>query len=139
MEHVLLSGDERSRIATRSEREARRHSEAITKRLAQLEEEQAEAAQQLEALEAELCQATVKRPTAAQVQALWTQVLDLWDLIKELDRETLLRGIVRRVLVQEKGRVLVELSPVVEDHGLMLALSADLGAGVGFEPTASRL
>jgi recombinase/recombinase-like zinc beta ribbon protein len=116
-----------------------RQSQAIKDRLAKLEDEQAMVEEQLARVEADLEQATVKRPTAAQVQAAWTRLLDLWGDATEEERETILQALVKCVVANEKGRVLLELVPVPEAHGQMFALNADMGAGVGFEPTTSRL
>lgn len=107
--------------------------------LEKAEQKQNEIFQQLEVVEEQIAKATVKRPTAEQVQADWMQMLELWDDVTEEERAELLAGLVRKVEVKQKNLVYLELSPITEVRGSMLALKRDLGAGVRLELTTFGL
>ncbi len=86
--------------------------------LQRLEQEQDEVCRSLCTIEQEIEQATLKRPTPKQVQQSWGVILQVWDTLPEDERTEVMGGLVKRVDVTGKDRVLLELSPVVEVHGL---------------------
>lgn len=85
--------------------------------LERLEKEQTEVLQALERVEREIRQATIKRPTAEQVQSVWSQVVALWPELTEEERETVLVSVVQRVEVNEKNLVHLQLSPIADARG----------------------
>ncbi len=95
--------------------------------------------QQISQAEQEITAATVKRPTAAQLQAVWGRVVALWPTMTEEEREDVLGGLLDYVEVKTKDRVLLQFLPIAEVHGRMLVPKRQLGAGVGLEPTTSGL
>jgi len=111
----------------------------IMNRLALLEKQQQETREELARVETELDLATIKRPTAEQVQEAWSLVGELWDELTEEERTELLGGLVKEVQVTEKNRGLLKLSPVAEVHGSWFAIKSRMGAGVGLEPTTYGL
>ncbi len=107
--------------------------------LERLEREQEDACGQLRSIEAEIAAATIKRPTAKQVQEAWGEVIDVWEDMTEEDRQDALGGLLASVEVKEKDRVFLQFNPIAEVHGQMLALNSQMGAGVGLEPTTYGL
>lgn len=106
--------------------------------LARLEEDRI-VAEQLEAVEHDIAEATLKRSTAAQVQACWGTAVDVWPDLTEEERAERLGSLVQDVEVKAKDRVLLRLIPIAEVHGQLLAINSPMGAGVGFEPTTFGL
>ena len=107
--------------------------------LERLEKEQDELCQQVEAIDGEIAAATIKRPTAEQVQQVWRSLVDLWDVLTEEERTEALGGLLERVEIKEKDRVRLQFFPIAEAHGQLLALNSQMGAGVGLEPTTFGL
>ena len=105
-----------------------RGSDLIMNRLALLEKQQKETRDELARVEEELDLATIKRPTAEQVQEAWSMVGELWDELTEEERTELLGGLVKEVQVTTKNRVLLKLSPVAEVHGHWFAIKSRMGA-----------
>ncbi len=116
-----------------------RGSGLILNRLEQLEKQQQETREELARADEELDLMTIKRPTAEQVAEVWGQVGELWDELTEVERAELLGGLVKEVVVTEKNRVLLKLSPVAEGHGSWFAIKSEMGAGAGLEPATFRL
>ena len=107
--------------------------------LERLEAEQDDLCRKLVDIEGEIAQATVKRPTAEQVQQDWEEVLKAWKDWSEQDRTEALGSLVACVEVTEKNRVHLRFTPIADVHGQMLALTSQMGAGVGLEPTTFGL
>ena len=83
---------------------------------------------QLTQIEAEIAQATVKRSTAAQVQGVWGEVLAAWKDWSE-QRTDALGVLMQEVVVTQKDRGHLRLSPIASVHGQLLAISSQMGAG----------
>ena len=115
------------------------NSRSLLATLERLETEQDDLCCQLAQIEAEIAQATVKRPTAAQVQGIWGEVLDYWKGWSEQQRTDALGALMQEVVVTEKNRVHLRFTQFAEVHGQMLALNSQMGAGVGLEPTTFGL
>ena len=104
------------------------NSRSLLATLERLETEQDDLCRQLAQIEAEIAQATVKRPTAAQVQEIWGEVLDYWKGWSEQQRTDALGALMQEVVVTEKNRVHLRFTQFAEVHGQMLALNSQMGA-----------
>jgi site-specific DNA recombinase len=113
--------------------------ESLVQRIEALENEGKEVIRRIQQLDEEIEMSVVKRPTAEMVQQVWSMIPNLWDEISESERTELIGSILKEVVVNQKDRVTLKLSPVAEVHGLKFATSEKLGAGVGFEPTTFGL
>ncbi len=107
--------------------------------LQKLEAEREEICAELDRVEGQIEQATVRRPTAQEVQEVWSQVAELWEFLEGEERRQLVEGLVEQVEVHEKGRASMRLRPITEGHGLKFGTSPYMGAGTGFEPATFRL
>ena len=96
--------------------------------LERLEREHDDACCQLHSIETEIAAATIKRPTAEQVQGVWSEFVDLWPDMSEEDRQDTLGGLVATVEIKEKDRVFLQFNPIAEVRGQMLALNSQMGA-----------
>lgn len=115
-------------------------SEAIYTALAKAEAERAEVEVRIRDLDEQLARATVKRPTAEQVQGVWQDVVRLWALLSEDEQKALAVTWVERVDVVGKNKATLRLRVVPQGcQPSKFALNEQVGAGVGFEPTTSRL
>jgi site-specific DNA recombinase len=112
---------------------------SLLERLATLEQDALEVTSALNKADLELEAATVDRPTAAQVQASWGAVLDIWTELTEDERVEILGALVEDVEVITKDRVILRLAPFAELHGHKLAINSHLGAGVRLELTTFGL
>lgn len=90
---------------------------SLVSRLGEREAERENIIRQIARLDRQAKESTVVRPTAAQVQEVWAQVDELWADLTEEERLQLLSGIVRRVEVKTKDRVLLDCLPIAENHG----------------------
>ena len=115
------------------------NSRSLVATLERLEAEQDDLCHQIVDIDAEIAQATVKRPTAAQVQELWVEVLDAWEGWSEQERTDALGSLLQEVVVKEKDRVYLRFTQFAEVHGQMLALKSQMGAGAGLEPATFGL
>lgn len=108
--------------------------------LEQREQEYLELQQSLAVIDAEIARATVKRPTAEQVQAVWLEFLRLWDHATDEEREMLIGHFVKRVEVKDKKTasmwVEIHIEAVLFSE---FAINSDLGAGTGLEPVTFGL
>lgn len=86
-----------------------------------------------------IARSTAKRPTAQQVQAVWTSALSLWEQADDDQRQTILRGLVQRVEMRDKDRAVVSISPFFYSEPLGFGTTEKMGAGIGFEPMTSGL
>lgn len=97
--------------------------------LGKLEREQEETNALLEEKQNEIAAATVKRPTAEQVQQVWGNLLSLWDTLTEPERGEVLQAVVVGVEVTEKKRVTLELATIPAAHASWFNLTYGMGAG----------
>lgn len=115
------------------------NSRSLLATLERLEAEQDQLCRQIADIESEIARATVKRPTAAQVQEFWGEALDAWKEWSEQERTDALGCLLQEVVVTEKDRVHLRFTAIADVHGQMLALTSQMGAGVGLEPTTFGL
>lgn len=104
-------------------------SPAIRAALSKVEAEQKEVNQQLIRTDQEIESATIKRPTAKQVQESWSEIEELWGDVLEDERQELLASFVTQVEVKQKDRASMKLLPIPEGHGLKFVTRSQLGAG----------
>ncbi len=104
-----------------------------------METEKQAVCEQLARVEQEIEVATVKRPTAAQVQEAWLEMLTLWDEGTEEERQELAAAFVMQVDVKEKDRASMELRATPTGYGQKFVTKSQMGAGVGLEPTTFGL
>jgi site-specific DNA recombinase len=116
-----------------------RMSTAIMDALEKVEAEKQLVCEQLEQLEQEIEVATVKRPTASQIQEVWSEMLLLWDEGTEEERQEIAAAFVVRVDVKEKDRASMELMATPTGYGQKFVTKSQMGAGVGLEPTTFGL
>lgn len=90
-------------------------------------------------LDSEIEAATKLKPKAADVQAVWLQALELWELTTPEERVELMQSLVERVEIKEKDLAVVKMVSISEMPGQLFGTTIKLGAGVGFEPTTSGL
>ena len=108
-----------------------RDSPAITAALAKVEAESEAITQQMEQVDQEIRRATIKRPTATQVQEAWGRVLEVWAVLSEEERCDLLGSLVKKVEITEKESITIELLPMPIGYSPQFALDSHLGAGDG--------
>lgn len=107
--------------------------------LEKVEAEKQAVCEQLAQVEQEIEVATVKRPTAAQVQEVWSEMLALWDEGTEEERQELTAAFVTRVEVKEKDRASMELMATLTGYGQKFVTKSQMGAGAGLEPATFGL
>lgn len=112
---------------------------SIHARLDKLEQDEKALVEQLATVENGIQQATLKRPTAEQVQAAWGSVLEVWPDLTEEEKAELLSELVQEVVIKSKDRVFLRLSALAEVHGHFLAINSHMGAGAGLEPATFGL
>lgn len=115
-----------------------RGSDAVFDALAKIEGEIREVKARVGDAALRVAQASAKRPTAAQVQAAWGQVLDLWPHMTGEERTRVLGGLVERVEIVSKNEIHLELRPFpdmvlggsqcAQGSDEIFALSAEMGA-----------
>lgn len=124
-------------------------------RLERLEQEQDNINLSLQTIEDEIAAETRKCPTSDEVQESWSKYLSLWEQANDEEREILFSALVQKVTVNEKDHVTIQLSPVVDIHGLFsqryiepeeskppsgkFDITYRLGAGAGLEPATFGL
>ena len=78
----------------------------------------------------QIAMSTIKRPTAADVQAIWREVLELLEDATEAERKTLLSRFVRKVEVTDKNKASLQIvGPIAGTLDGKFALHANMGAG----------
>lgn len=107
--------------------------------LEKVEAEKQAVCEQLAQVEQEIEVATVKRPTAAQVQEVWSEMLALWDEGTEEERQELTAAFVTWVEVKEKDRASMELMATPTGYGQKFVTKSQMGAGAGLEPATFGL
>ncbi len=108
-----------------------RATELIFNRLEMLQAERHQITKELKQMETQITKATVKRPTAEQVCSAWGQITDLWGVLTESERKEVLGGLVQEIVVIQKDRVHLRLSPIASVHGQFIAINSQMGAGSG--------
>lgn len=98
--------------------------------LEKVEAEKQGVSEQLARVEQEIELATVKRPTVAQVQEAWSEMLSLWDEGTEEERQELAATFVTRVEVKEKDRASMELMATPTGYGQKFVTNSYMGAGI---------
>ena len=117
-----------------------RSSDAIFGALAKAEAELKEVEAKMAAAEEQIARSTVQRPTAAQVQAVWGELLALVEKAPEEDKHLLLSRFIVRVEITGKNKASLRLRVATEGtHGPKFSSENNMGAGVGFEPTTFGL
>ena len=119
-----------------------RMSDALLSALDKAEAEKEVVTRQIEEADQEIATATILRPTAAQVQEAWGEVLRVWEVLTEDERGDLLGSIVQVVEMTEKESVTLELLPTshsLMDYSHRFELKSRLGAGAGLEPATFGL
>ena len=115
-------------------------SPAITAALDQCEAELGSVEQLLAAADMTMDLATIKRPTAAEIQAVWAEFLELWKEATEAERKTLMARFVRRVEVTGKNKASLQIvGTIARTPDVKFALRAKMGAGAGLEPATFGL
>ncbi len=71
----------------------------------------------------------IKRPTAAQIQKVWTEALEVWKDVTEEERQEILAAFVTRVEVKEKDRASMELQAIPTGYGQKFVTKSQMGAG----------
>ena len=105
-----------------------RATELIFNRLESLQAERRKITEELERMDKEIAKATVKRPTAEQVCMAWGRIVDLWEVLTEEERQEVLGGLVQEIVVTQKDRVHLRLSPIASVHGQLFAINSQMGA-----------
>ncbi len=106
----------------------------IFNRLEALENEKQQVSEELARLEMEIAKVTVKRPTAEMVCSAWGQVVRAWPVMSESERQEVLGGLVQEIVVTQKDRVHLQLSPIASVHGQFIAINTQMGAGRSRSP-----
>ena len=120
MNYWLLTMDVRHRALSQAEA-YERDAELTFNRLEVLQEGRRQVSEELERLEMEIAKATIKRPTEEQVCAAWG--------LTEDERQEALGSLVQEVVVTQKDRVHLRLSPIASVHGQFIAINSEMGAG----------
>jgi len=107
--------------------------------LDKLEIEQSTLTAKIEETDREIESALIERPTAALVQEVWGRINEIWKVLSHDERGDLMKAFVQKVEMTDKERVTLELLPYPTSHAHWFALSSNLGAGVGLEPTTFGL
>ena len=116
-----------------------RSSNYLLDALEKLEVEKQAVCAQMEVIEGEIEMATIKRPTAVQIQEAWTEAMDLWKDVTEDERQEIMAAFVTRVDVKEKDRASMELQAIPTGYGQKFVTKSQMRAGVGLEPTTFGL
>ncbi len=82
------------------------------------EREEQEIAEELARLDGEIKENTLARSEAKDVQAYWSEFMELWPYLSHAEQVEVIGHVVKRVVAHEKGRVLLELNPMGWEHGL---------------------
>lgn len=115
-----------------------RMSDALLNALSKAEADKEEISQQLMQADRDLRAATIKRPTAAQVQEAWGSIQRVWKVLTEEERADLLGSFVQSVEITEKENVTLELLPKshsLDSYSNGFALKSEMGAGTGITYT----
>jgi hypothetical protein len=103
-------------------------SEKLLAALLKAEAEIKQAGEELDALDRAIAVATVKRPTAEQVQAGWRELLEAWETATDAERSDLMQAVVERVEIKEKAKAAVRLFPITQRPSGKFVTNSKLGA-----------
>ncbi len=124
-------------------------SPAITAALDQCEAELSAVEQLLAAADIAMDLTTITRPTAAEIQGVWSEFLDLWEEATATERKTMMSRFVRRVDVTDKNKASLQIVGAIAGTldvkfatksrmGAAINPGANNFAGVGFEAMVQR-
>jgi len=82
-----------------------------------MEDKQAMLDAELRRIDMEIKETTLKRPTAAQVQAFWSEFVDLWPEMTDEEKREMIGLVVKRIEVKQKDRAYLELTSIQGNHG----------------------
>ena len=123
-----------------------RMSNALLAALDKVEAEREAVCRQMEEADQGIAAATLKRPTAAQVQEAWGNVGRVWQVLTEEERTDLLSTMVQSVEVTEKESVTLELLPwshslgsFAQSHSERFGLCTPDGSGKVSQPEPAIL
>jgi len=102
---------------------------SVLSRLDAIEKEEAELREKITTADQDIEASTLVRPTADVVMASWGSVLEVWCDLDEDEKTELVSSLVEKVVVIAKDRVILQLSPIAELHGQLLAINSLMGAG----------
>ena len=91
---------------------------SLLSRLEQLETELDNTSRDLVAVDKEIEEASKKRATVNGVRSAWSHYMTIWDQSSESVRDTMMSALVQKIDVNEKNRITLQLSPVVDVYGL---------------------
>lgn len=110
-----------------------RGSAALMGALEKAEAEKEAVCLQMDQADREIIAATIKRPTAEQVQAAWGYVGEVWEVLTEEERTDLLGSFVQAIELTEKESITLDLLPQsysLNSFSNGFALKSQMGAGV---------
>lgn len=111
----------------------------VTDRYREKQKEKEETLKRIANLDSEIEAATKLKPKAADVQAVWLQALELWDMTTPEERADLMQSLVERVEIKEKDLAVVKMVSISELPGQLFGTTGNLGAGARFELATSGL
>ena len=98
-------------------------------KLDDLEQVKKDITAQIENLDVQIAQSTVKRPSAEMVQQSWSMITEAWDYTTEEERAELMKAFVNKVVVDEKKSVTLFLSAASKDPTLRVRINGKNGSG----------
>ncbi len=120
-----------------------RDSVALMTALDKAEAERESVIEQMARIDLDIEAAKIQRPTAADVSEGWSRAMEVWTKLDEEERTQLMGAMVQKVEYTDKESVTLEMLPFTEatftSHSQCFALTYNLGAGVGLEPTTFGL
>lgn len=106
-----------------------RYTPAIVSALEKLEAQRETLINGIEKADQDITSATIERPTPALVQEAWGRIADVWTVLSEDERTSLLGSFVQKVEMTDKENVTLELLPYPTSQDQRFALTSHLGAG----------
>jgi hypothetical protein len=111
----------------------------VEDRLREKQKEREDTVKRIASLDVEIEAATRMKPKASDVQSVWSQALELWELTTPEERTELMQALVERVEIKEKDLAVVKMTSISKLPGQLFGTTGRLGAGTGFEPMTSGL
>lgn len=93
--------------------------------LERLETEEVETAAALELATTEIKSKHLRRPTAKEVQGYWSRLVELWPYVEEQEKPEVMQAFIDEIVVTEKCRINVFLTPTPEIASLKFALTVE--------------
>lgn len=106
--------------------------------LEKFEQERDDVARHLQQVEDEIKLSKFDRPTANQIQKVWSRLIEIWEEAEEDERAEIMQGLVQEVVVHEKSRVSLVLNAIPEVHDSKFVITEKMGAGTGFVSDLER-